>query len=273
MKFNLSPYKRRGLIPLAGLTLALYYFFVLVPLERRAGSLDSPLRNDWQKLALSLEQTNARSLDFTRITNQLQETRQALQLLESARQKVNGRLQLGEKVRARMNAPFQLVEYQNERSKQLDELIKLAKNEQVTLDPAVLAGFPEHTADVAQPDLLWAALALIDSLLTTTVNCKVTAIHSLEAPLALTNPPPADVSGRLAEIPLQLEFTGPTANIGQVLQSLPLRSDEIRAAGLPEVPGDKLPLFVDRLIIKKQTPEKPDEVRISLRVLGFVLRE
>jgi hypothetical protein len=273
MKFNLSQYKRRGLIPLAGLTLALYYVFVLVPLQRRASSLDTPLRNDWQKLALALDQTNARSLDFTHITNQLHETRQALQLLESAKQQVTARLLLGQKVRARMNAPFQLVEYQNERSKELDELAKLAKQEQVTLDPAVLDGLPEHTADVTQPELLWAALAMIDSLLTTTLHCKVTSIHSLEAPLSLTNPPPADVSGRLAEIPLQIEFTGPTVNIGHVLQSLPLRPDEIRAAGLPEVPDDKLPLFVDRLIIKKQTPDKPDEVSVSLRVLGFVLRE
>jgi hypothetical protein len=273
MKFLLSQYKRHGVIPLAGLALALYYAFVLVPLKNRAQSLDVPLRNAWQKLAVSLEQTNARALDFPHITNQLHETQQALRLLENAKAKVTTRLQLGETVRGRMMAPFQLVEYQNERSRLMDELIKVAKQEQVTLDPAVLVGFPEHTADVIQPELLWAALALIDGLLTTTVHYKVMAIHSLEAPLALTNPPPAEVAGRLAEIPLQIEFTGATTNVVQLLQSLPLRADEVREAGLPEVPADKPPLFVDRLIIKKQTPEKPDEVRVSLRVLGYVLRE
>jgi hypothetical protein len=54
---------------------------------------------------------------------------------------------------------------------------------------------------------------------------------------------------------------------------LPLRADELRAAGLPEAPVDKPPLFVDRLIIRKQSPDKPDEVRVWLRVVGFVLRE
>jgi hypothetical protein len=273
MKFPLRQYKRHGIIPLAGLALGLYYFLVLVPLQHRAESLDVPLTNAWQKLSLSLEQTNARAIDFAHITNQLQETRQALRLLENAKARLTSRLQLSENVRARMNAPFQLVEYQNERSRQIDELSKLAKQEQVTLDPPVLTGFPEHTADVTQPELLWAALALIDGLLTTTVHCKPIAIHSLQAPLSLTNPPPPDATGRVAEIPLQLEFTGNTANVGRLLQCLPLRTEEIRAAGLPEAPADKPPLFVDRLIIKKQTPEKTDEVRVSLRVLGYVLRE
>jgi hypothetical protein len=30
---------------------------------------------------------------------------------------------------------------------------------------------------------------------------------------------------------------------------------------------------VDRLVVKRQTPDKPDEVRVWLRVVGFVLRE
>jgi hypothetical protein len=32
-------------------------------------------------------------------------------------------------------------------------------------------------------------------------------------------------------------------------------------------------LFVDRVVMRKQAPEKPDEVRLSLRAIGFVLRE
>ena len=38
-------------------------------------------------------------------------------------------------------------------------------------------------------------------------------------------------------------------------------------------PPDKPALFIDRLIIKKQAPEKPDEVRVWMRLIGFVLRE
>ena len=275
MNFRFQEYRRRVVIPLAGLGLAAYYLFVFLPLGRRAESLDAPLQKAWEKLSTSLDasQTNAIAIDFLRITNQLNETRQALIVLENAKKHATARLQLDPALRARMNAPFQLVEYQNELSKQLDELSSLAKTQHVTIEPAVFAGFPEHTADVRQPALLWPALAAIDGLLRTAFQCKVTTIHSLEAPLRLTNAPPTNGLDRLAEIPLEIEFTASATNATQLLRCLPLRAEEIRAAGLPEAPPDKPVLFVDRLVVRKQSPDKPDEVRVSLRALGFVLRE
>jgi hypothetical protein len=273
MKISFSENQRRGLVPLAGLALAAYYFFVMLPLTRRAESLNEPLQKAWQKLSVSLEQTNATAIDFLRITNQLSETRQALLLLENAKQQATARLQLGAAVRAKMQADFQLVDYENERSRQLDELGSLAKQQQAAVAPAVFDGFPEHTAEVKQPALLWAALSLTEGLLRTALQCKVTAIHSLEVPPVLTNAPPTNDTERLAEIPLQIEFTGSAANAARLIQCLPLRADEIRAAGLPEAPADKPALFVDRLVVQKQSPDKPDEVRVWLRVVGFVLRE
>ena len=44
MKIPFSEYQRRGLIPLAGLALAAYYSFVILPLARKAQSLDGPLQ-------------------------------------------------------------------------------------------------------------------------------------------------------------------------------------------------------------------------------------
>ena len=275
MKFRLQEYRRHGIIPLAGLALAAYYFFIFLPLGRRAESLDAPLQKAWSKLAASLEpgHTNATAIDFTRLTNQINETRQALDAFENAKKQATARLQLDPALRERMTAPFQLYEYQNERSKELDELSSLARTQHVTLEPAVLAGFPEHTADVRQPALLWPALADINALLRTAFQCNITTIHSLEAPLALTNAPPTNGLERVAEIPFEIEFTASATNVTRFLQCLPLRPDEIRAAGLPEAPPDKPVLFVDRLVVRKQSPDKPDEVRVALRAVGFVLRE
>ena len=176
-------------------------------------------------------------------------------------------------MRAKVHADFQLVDYENERSKQLDDLSNLAKQQQVVVEPSVFAGFPEHTADVKQPSLLWAALSLTDGLLRTAIQCKVAAIHSLEVPSVLTNAPPTNGNEQLAEIPLQVEFTSSAASAAKLVQSLPLRADEIRAAGLLEVTNDKPVLFIDRLIVQKQSPDKPDEVHVWLRAVGFVLRE
>lgn len=270
---SFQEYKRRSLLPLGGVALAAYYLLVFVPLDRRANSLDEPLGKDWAKLATSLDQSNAVSLDFRYITNQLRETRMALASLEDAKKSAALRLELAPALRAKLSAPFQLVDYQNERSKQMDELDRRAKAEKIAVDPAVFSGFPEHTVDIQEPALLWAALSLTDELLATALRCKVAAIHNLEVNLSATNSPGADNAGRWAEIPLQLEFTASADNATRLVQSLPLRAAEIRAAGLPDGPAEKEPLLIDRLIIRKQSPDKLDEVRVWLRAVGFVLRE
>lgn len=266
-------YRRRSLIPLAGLALLGYYLLFYLPLARRAASLDAPLQKAGQKLAASIDQTNASALDFLRLTNQLNDTRLALAVVENTKREASLRLDLSAELKAKMNAPFQLVDYQNERSKQIDGLDKQAKDQKIAVDPAVFAGFPEHTIDTADPALLWPALSMTDDLLATAIDCKVTAIHSLDVPLTITNSPGSDTSGRWDPIPLQLEFTASAENAARFVRSLPLRSEEMRTAGLPAAASDKMPLFIDRLIIKKQSPEKVDEVRVWLQVVGFVLRE
>ena len=77
----------------------------------------------------------------------------------------------------------------------------------------------------------------------------------------------------LAEIPLQVELTGSARSLLKLLEYLPLRPEEMRASGMPEARPDKAPLFIDGLILKKQAPDKPDEVRVTLRAVGFVLRD
>ena len=153
------------------------------------------------------------------------------------------------------------------------EMDKLAKQQQVTLEPGVRAGFPDYSTEIRQPTILWAALSFVDTLLTTAMQCKVTTIHSLDVPLSLTNEAPAIVTTSITEIPLQLDMTGSGSSILKLLQNLPLRGDDMRKAGFAEARLDKPPLFIERFIIRKQSPDKPDEVRVSLRALGYVLRD
>jgi len=266
-------YRRRSLIPLAGLALLTYYVLFYLPLARRAASLDQPLEKDWRKLAASIDQTNAITLDLARLTNQLNQTRESLATVENTRKDAAARLELSPALKAKMSAPFQLVDYQNERSKRIDQLDREAKALNISVDAVVYTGFPEHTIDTADPALLWPALSLTDDLLETAIRCKVTAIHSLEVPLSATNPAGPEAYGRWDQVPLQLEFTASADNAARFIQSLPLRHDELQAAGLPQSSVDKAPLFIDRLIIKTQTPEKVDEVRVWLQAVGFVFRE
>ena len=254
--FRLVPEsRRRSIIPLVGAGLAAGYLFGFAPLSREAQRYDQPLGQAWRKLAATLGRTNAVRLDFVAITNQLAETRHAIAVFETARKQAQARVELGEPVRARMSNIFQLVDYDNEVGRRVNELGRLAKERKVAVETAVFAGFPEQTAEVKEPALLWAELEFVDCLLTSAINAQVATIHSLTVPLLLTNPPPTNGVRSLAELPLQLELTGPAPNVTRFLQSLPLRGDELKAGGLPDAPTNKPALFVDRLVLRKQSPD------------------
>ncbi|MDW8309666.1 MAG: hypothetical protein RMK20_09860, partial [Verrucomicrobiales bacterium] len=196
---RLSPeLRRRSVVPLLAAVLAAGYFFVLAPLSRRAAALDAPLQQSWRKLTVALGQTNAVRVDFTAITNQLAETRRAIAALESARQRALARIHPGETLRSRLNQPFQLVDYDNEVGQRAAALTRLAREHNVALDAAVFAGFPRQTADIREPNLLWAELEFIDLLLQAAIRARVAAIHSVTALAALTNAPPTNGPATLA---------------------------------------------------------------------------
>lgn len=264
--------RRRSLLPLLAAGLVGLYLFVFLPLGRKADSLDEPLNQSWRRLAAALGQTNATQLDFVALTNQLHETRAALVIFDNARKQARTRIELDEELRARLAEPFQLVDYNYESGRKMDDLSRLARAQSVALEPGVFAGFPDQRADMNEPSLLWAELRFLDCLLTAAINAKVATIHSVAAALP-SSPPNNNGAGTFAELPVQIELTGTAANVGRFLQTLPLREAEIRAAGLPESPTNKPALFIDRIALRKQTPEKPDEVRLALRAVGFVLRE
>ncbi len=270
---DLSERRRRLLVPAAGLLLAGYFFFVLLPLMQRAQDLDAPLNAAWKKLASTVGETNTGTLDLAVIAARLRQTEQSLVVVQTAEREAAARVGLNAELRDRLNTPFQLIDFQVEAQKVIDDLTQLAKQQQVTLAPAVVQGFPEYTADVKQPEMLWAELSFIDDLLTLAVNSKVTTIQALNLPLSFTNAPPTNRPPPLVQIPVQIELTGPVANVARFLETLPLRLEEIRRQDLPPPPTNKPALFIDRVFLRKETPEKPDEVRLWLRAVGFVFRE
>lgn len=264
-----SEYKRRAVVPLAGITLTLYFFLFYLPLARKADALNEPLNTSWKQLANSLGKTNANRLDFVLITNQLAETRQALDLFQDSRTRAAARLELGPILRGHLETPFELVEFENARSEKMDELIRKTKELKMGLDPAVLRGFPEHTADIRQPALLWAELSMASDLLDAAVLCKATGLHYLDTSSTSTGEPVS----RWNEVTIEFEFTAAATNAARLLQTLPLRAPEVKALGLPEADPEKVPLLLDRLVIKRVAPEKPDEVRTWVRLAGFIPKE
>jgi len=268
---RLDPETRRRLVlPLLAGVLGAVYLFGFLPMDRRDRNLDAPLEQSWRQLAAALGQSNALALDFVSLTNQFKETQAAVAVFEQARKDARSRVELDEALRGQLAQSFLLVEYQYEAGRRMDALARLAKKQNVVLEPAVFTGFPEQSAEMKEPALLWAELAFLDSLVTTAINAKVSTIHFISAQMPLTHALLAGNGRSLVELPLQIELTGPIDSVGRFLQTLPLRGDEINAGGLPAAPTNKPALFIDRLVLRKQTPAKLDEARVSLRAVGFV---
>jgi hypothetical protein len=267
-------YSKRAILPFIGLAMAAYYVSVFLPLSKKAAEMDPPLKKSWQKLAETVGRTNAMSLDFRQITSQLLETRQALALLSAAEGKIVARLQPGPALREKMHSLFRLVDYQNELSQHEDYLMQQALLRKVQIAPGVIEGFPQHRMDITEPSLLWAALRAAEDTMDAAMACGATAVHYFDAPVTLTNSPSPDPPpDKWLECPVTIEFSISAAGAGRFLQSLALRPEELKPTGLPEFSPEKSVLFIDRLLIRRQTPEVTDEVRVWIKVVGFVMRE
>jgi hypothetical protein len=255
------------------LILTLYFALLYHPLSKRAASLDTPLTEVWRKLAATTLEVNATSAqDLPRIDQALQQVQASLSSLDKAQRVMAERIALESAVRARMQEPFQLIDFQNERQLRIEELDRLAKQQQVKLEPAVLNGFPEYTADTKQAALLWAQLAIARELVSGAIHFKVTTVRSLRLPAGQSYAASGQNEEYLDEVPVDIALTGSMASVSRFLLSLPLRADEAKALGLSEASSTKPTLFIDRILLRKASREKPDEVNLDLRACGFVYR-
>ncbi len=261
------------LLVLSGLCLALYYVAVYLPLAQRAEALNEPLTSLWPQLAnANLRNSPDGGVDLVEAGDDLRTAKTLLAAMEKESRLVEARIALEAEIRSRMNAPFQLVDYQNERQLRIEQLSQLAKQNQVALEPPVLAGLPEFNTETKEPALLWGQLGFASHLLRTAILCKVPSIKTLHFPSSQSYPTRGASQDALEEIPLHLELTGPMSVISKFLLSLPLRAEEIKVHNLPEAAPAKPAMFLDRFLLRKQSPDKADEVSLSVRVCGFIYR-
>ncbi len=250
--------------------LALYYFLVFRPLSHRVEALDGPLDEVSQELVnVGLESIGIHDLDLAQVKKTKAALETSLETTKKAGQIIVGRVELEPEIRAKLKEPFLLIDFQYERQKRIEQVTALAKTQQVTLDSAVPAGFPEHKTEMKDPNLLWGELSIVHHILTAAINNKIGAVKNLTV---LPVQPRHAAAGEtfLEAISVRVELVGPMESASNFLLALPLRAEEMKAAGLPESLPGKPALFLDKLILRKQTPEKPAEVNLDVVVCGFV---
>lgn len=259
---------------LGGLFLALYYFLVLVPLGDRVNTLDKPLQDAWKKmLKHRLTTATVEGVDLDALERQLSQLGRTADALKQFTETARKRAALEPTVQEKMRQPFQLVDFQNERQLRLEELERMAKEKKITVDPAVPYGYPEYSSELKQPSLLWGHLAAVHQSLLVAMQCQITAINGVSA-RSPRRIPTDELQPRIAdELLFNLQLTGTMPAVNRFLTTLPMRAPEAQALGLPELPATKPALFIDRVMVRKESPEKPDVVRLELRVVALVYRE
>ncbi len=258
---------------LTGLVFAAYYFFVFYPLSQRASAVDAPLLHAWQRLgAARISSNDDHELDMAAIDTNLQQLRAAVATLKTAGESIHKAVALDKSIHEKMGEPFQLVDFQIEELLRIEELGRMAQVNKVAIAPEVFSNFPEYRADRAESELLWGQLAFLHQVLANAIQCNVSAIQSIQLPSHIAHAHSTNAPGFLYEIPIQVELTGSVESISKLLNSLPLRGGK-SSSGLPEMPASKPSVFVDRIMLRKNSAESPDEAHLDLRVCGFIYRD
>ena len=253
------------------LGLALAQFFIFRPLSRKAEALDEQLAKVGQELLnVNLDISGIHNLDLKEVQKTRETLLASLAAAETNGQLIAHRIEFEPEIRAKLKEPFLLIDFQNERGKRIEQLTDLARTQQVTLEATALAGFPEHKAEMKEPNLLWAELAMVHHVLTAAINSKAGTVKNLSLLTVQPYRPAGGTEVYLEEIPLRVELVASVESVANFLLALPLRGDEIKAAGLPESRPGKPALFLDKLIIRKVSPEKLAEVHLDAVVCGFV---
>lgn len=264
---SLTRQRVQWIVTLSALALVAYYFLVYWPLSNTVVFLDKPLTNLWQQLVLT--NGNGRSvdaLDLAATSENLRQSQLARRTLAQQREQVLSRIALDPEIEKKLRQPFQYIDFQNERQARIEELSGLAKKQQVALDPSVVGEYPRYTAEQEYPSALWAELAIFHHALATALHSKIKSIQSAKMlPMEIHRSEPAGSF----EFRVALELIGPMSAASRFLLAVPLRGIELKDLGLQEVLAAKPVLFIDKMILRKSSADRPDEVQVNVVVSGF----
>lgn len=240
---------------------------VYLPFDRRIEQMDQPLERAWERLSQSIQTNRLGSLlAFDRLDQLAENMDQSFSSFMDSEAELISRILLTESDQRKLESGFQLVEYENAVANLKEHLRREAKDQKVTLAPAVLDGMPEPVIETEKPSLLWVDYAFAKHLLALAIACRPNEIHAFQTLTSIDGPVP---ERGLRTSQFRLQLTGDMAAIQQLLRTLPMRGSEAQAIGLPSPYWEKPALFVGGLMIEKTGPTPDDQVRLNLLAEGF----
>lgn len=254
---------------LVTLLLGAYYLIGLRPLARKAQDLDHPLQDQWKQLvATNRASVACQGLDLAGYSGRLTNLQARAKQLDQLRALVDQRIQPSPSLSNLLSQPFTLYQFQNASQQRSEQLSQTAHKNGVQLAPAALAGLPQYSDNDPEPNYLWARLEHSTALLECALGAKVEAVRSL-AQLPSVRYRLLGEHTFLEELPVRLEVLGDMTSLSRLLTSLPLRGQELTAAGLPAL-TNKPAFFLSRILLRKASAQHPNEVLAEMRISTFV---
>lgn len=252
----------RRVLVIGGLIAALYYAFVYRGFVSESENLDAKLESVAGMLAKEMP------LDAEERLKAAKKSSVALRKME---QSVLGRIALNPVFENRLGESFQLVDFEIERETLNDELIQLAKTSKVGIPAIPFENLPEYNDEMTEPRRLWGQLGIAYHVVVSAIEAGVGAIESIDG-FRVRRCDGGGGPALLDEIVLELTLTGSMTRISTFLKSLPMDRIEMERHGLKSSQPAKPALFIDGLMLRKRAGENPDDVRLDLRVGGFIRR-
>ncbi|MDA7633340.1 hypothetical protein N8766_04455 [bacterium] len=255
------------------LSIGLYYVVVYRPLDNRTKAIDIPLQQAWKKLEkANQESLTQERLDLDHISRGLMQLETSLTEITNANQKLLSRISIDPIFQDRTSNPFQLIDFQNERQSAIEKLQAAAKQKSITIQPAAFDGFPQHLSEHSDPQYLWTELALTDHLIQSMIYAEIESIDSIATRRQrIPTHPQSGQSPLLTPFFAEVDLTCKSSHLSRLLLMLPSRSEEIKRDLDIDYPPNKPSLYVDQILIRKNSPQKPTMVSVWMKVVGFIL--
>lgn len=260
----------RGCWAISCLILA-YFLFVYRPLNARTKEKDSLLRQTWSRLeTIHRKQQAPDRSDFNPISQSL---KQLAPNMEGVKRALLSRIEIDEFYREKSmekSMEFQLVDYQNHRQEVIESLDKLTQARQSRIPSSVFEALPAHHSDLPEPNYLWVELALTQHLLQSMIYADVESISKLS--VQRQSAPSADAGQLSPLIPVvsEVRFVCESGSLFRLLIMLPLRAEEIQKELAIDFPPNKPSLYVDQILIQKNSTERPTRVAVWMKIVGFI---
>ncbi len=256
----------RGCWAISCLILA-YFLFVYRPLNARTKEKDSLLRQTWSRIeTIDHKKQTPDRIDFNHISQRL---KLLAPNMESVKQELLSRIKIDSFYRDK-SPEFQLVDYQNHRQEVIESLDQLAQTRQSRILPSVFEGFPAYHSDLSHPDYLWIELTLTQHLLQSMIYADVESISKLSVQRQRTPSADGDRPPPLIPVISEIQFVCDSGSLFRLLLMLPLRAEEIQKELNIDYPPDKPSLYVDQILIQKNSPEKPARIAVWMKTVGFI---